>query len=354
MKAWLDRSRTHLDIFAEASGLNRFEQLRPRLDAVCTAYIARALREAGSNPVVGVEFEPENLANELGIISAHRRLFGRFLEILAEDNVLELTNDRGRWLLPLPAFDIAATMDELRQNFAEFEATLAMTERCGARLSAVLTGQADPLHLLFPAGDLTTAEKLYQYSPSARTLNPLVREAIKAAVSAWPAERSIRVLEVGAGTGATTAHVLPVLPFDRAHYVFTDLSPLFLARAKAKFADFQNVSFQLLDLEDDLSASRAPSQELRYHYRVERDSCDIRRDANTGELAPLARARGLATHAGGDTPAALVRRHLWPHRRLVAVPRSRFAHALPSALASPVETTFAANRFRSHPDRSGS
>ena len=243
----------HLDFFSQASGLKRFEKLRPRLDALCSAYIARALREAGSNPVVGVEFETDKLANELGIVPAHHQLFGRFLEILAEDNVLELVSNRGRWIRPFPVLDIDATMDELGQNFAEFEATLAMTERCGARLSAVLTGQADPLQLLFPAGDLTTAEKLYQHSPSARTLNPLVRETIRAALNGWPVDRSIRVLEVGAGTGATTAHVLPVLPLERAHYVFTDLSPLFLAHAKSKFADFQNVSFQLLDLEDDLS-----------------------------------------------------------------------------------------------------
>ncbi len=243
--------QNHLDLFTEASGLNRFEQLRPHLDAVCSAYIAHALMEAGLKPVAGVEFQPEILANELGVMPAHRRLFGRFLEILAEDRVLELATTRGWWLRPLPALDIAATMDELGQNFPEFEVTLAMTKRCGSRLSSVLRGREDPLHLLFPAGDLTTAEKLYQHSPSARTLNPLVRETIRAAVSAWPAGRSIRVLEVGAGTGATTAHVLPELPSDRAHYVFTDLSPLFLARAKAKFAAFQNVTYQLLDLEND-------------------------------------------------------------------------------------------------------
>jgi acyl transferase domain-containing protein/NADPH:quinone reductase-like Zn-dependent oxidoreductase/acyl carrier protein len=243
-----------LNLFTKASGLGRFEQLRPRLEAVCSAYIAHALSEAGSNPVVGVEFEPEKLGNELRIIPAHRRLFGRFLEILAEDNVLELADNRCRWLRPLPASDIVETMDELGKSFPEFEAILAMTARCGARLSAVLTGETDPLRLLFPAGDLTTAEKIYQDSPSARTLNPLVREAIQAAVNAWPADRPIRILEVGAGTGGTTAHVLPALPLGRAHYLFTDLSPLFLARAKAKFADFQNVSFQLLNLEDDLSA----------------------------------------------------------------------------------------------------
>ena len=201
----------HLEHFTQASGLSRFEQLRPRLDAVCSAYIARAFSEAGFNPVVGVEFEPENLANEFRVIPAHRRLFGRFLEILAEDNVLDLADNRGRWLRPLPTSDIAATMDELGKSFQEFEAILAMTARCGARLSAVLTGKTEPLHLLFPAGDLTTAEKLYQHSPSARTLNPLVREAIQAAVKAWSANRPIRILEVGAGTGGTTAHVLPVL-----------------------------------------------------------------------------------------------------------------------------------------------
>ena len=244
----------HLAIFSQASGLNRFELLRPRLDGVCSAYIAQALREAGCRPVLGAEFEPEILANELGIIPPHRRLFGRFLEILAEDNVLELVGHGGRWTRSLPALNIASTMDELGRDFSEFEATLAMTKRCGAQLSAVLTGQADPLQLLFPAGDLTSAEKLYQHSPSARTLNPLVREAVQAAAAAWPADRPMRILEVGGGTGATTAHLLPVLPLGRTSYLFTDLSPLFLTRAKAKFAGSPNVSFQLLNLEDDLSA----------------------------------------------------------------------------------------------------
>ena len=155
----VDSLHKHLEIFSQTSGLNRFERLRPRLEKVCCAYIAGALREAGCNPFVGAEFESEDLANELAIIPTHRRLFGRFLEILAEDHVLELADHHGRWLRPLPTLDVASTMDELGQDFSEFEATLSMTERCGAWLSAALTGKVDPLQLLFPAGDLTVAEK---------------------------------------------------------------------------------------------------------------------------------------------------------------------------------------------------
>jgi acyl transferase domain-containing protein/NADPH:quinone reductase-like Zn-dependent oxidoreductase/NAD(P)-dependent dehydrogenase (short-subunit alcohol dehydrogenase family)/SAM-dependent methyltransferase/acyl carrier protein len=241
----------HLEAFTQESGWYRSDQLRLRLDVACAGYIAAALDGLGCHAIVGEAFDSRVLADQLRIIPQQRRAFGRLLEILAEDGVLELSGETGHWARPLPLSNTPAAMAGLWKEFAEFEATLAMTQRCGKQLSDVLTGRADPLQLLFPAGDLTTAEKLYQYSPSARTHNPLVREAIRSAVAAWPAGRPLRVLEVGAGTGATSAHVLPILPADRAEYVFTDMSPLFLARAEAKFEDFPFVRYQLFDLERD-------------------------------------------------------------------------------------------------------
>jgi acyl transferase domain-containing protein/NADPH:quinone reductase-like Zn-dependent oxidoreductase/NAD(P)-dependent dehydrogenase (short-subunit alcohol dehydrogenase family)/ubiquinone/menaquinone biosynthesis C-methylase UbiE/acyl carrier protein len=287
------------------SGLHRFAQLRPRLDTVCAGYIAAALHGLGCRAIAGEIFDSQALSNHLGIIPQQRCLFGRFLEILAEDGVLELSANGGRWVRPLSLADNALAMAGLWKEFAEFEAALTITERCGKQLADALTGRADPLQLLFPAGDLTTAEKLYQLSPSARTLNPLTREAVRAAVAAWPTDRPLRFLEVGAGTGATSAHVLPILPADRIQYVFTDMSPLFLTRAEAKFANFPFVRYQLLDLERDPSTQGYPSRsfDVIIASNVIHATLDLRQT--------LAHVRGLLAPGGWLLMLEVTRPQRW-------------------------------------------
>src|SRR6185503_3771340 len=48
-----------------------------------------------------------------------------------------------------------------------------------------------------------------------------------------------------------TAHVIDVLPADRTSYLFTDLSPLFAARAAERFAERGFLRGQALDIERD-------------------------------------------------------------------------------------------------------
>ncbi len=57
-----------------------------------------------------------------------------------------------------------------------------------------------------------------------------------------------RVLEVGAGYGSLTAHVLPRLP-PGSSFAFTDISPFFLDRAKALFEDYNDVEYLMFDMD---------------------------------------------------------------------------------------------------------
>lgn len=59
----------------------------------------------------------------------------------------------------------------------------------------------------------------------------------------------LRILEIGAGTGATTAAILPVLPTERVTYFYTDVSDIFLSRSESKFAGYACLRYGLLDIE---------------------------------------------------------------------------------------------------------
>src|SRR5262249_32776926 len=125
-----------------------------------------------------------------------------------------------------------------------------MAIRCGEQLAAALKGEADPLQLLFPGGD-TDAVTVYTGTPVARTLNALCGELVAAAVKQLPPGQRVRILEVGGGTGATTASVLPVLSAHQTEYVFTDLGQSFVSRAARKFSAYPFVRFRTLDIDRD-------------------------------------------------------------------------------------------------------
>lgn len=210
--AAVDRSAEPLAI---EHRLDQYHLVVEKLEALATAYVSRALTP------------------QLRVAARHNRLLGRLREMLAKDGVV-LTEP-------------ATLASEIRADYPQFEGEIALLERCGERLDAVLRGEADAIDLLFPGGSMTAVEKLTERSPAARAYNALVKRAVESAVG--PIEgRPLRVLEIGAGTGGTTASVLPALP-AHAEYCFTDVSPLFLSRAEEKFAAYPFVRYRLLDIE---------------------------------------------------------------------------------------------------------
>jgi len=59
----------------------------------------------------------------------------------------------------------------------------------------------------------------------------------------------LRILEVGAGTGATATYLLPLLNPEVTRYAFTDISSYFTRQAKEKYADYPFVDYGLLNIE---------------------------------------------------------------------------------------------------------
>lgn len=250
------------------NGLDEYvNDMLPEFDRLAGIYINNALLKLGWRPAVGQRFTGEELAEQLKIIPQHRRLIGYLLRILQEDGILR-AREAGSWeVLRVPlAEDANALYTSLTRVFPDYEGELEVTGRCGAALAECLNGTADPLQLIFPGGSLDTAEKIYQKSPAALTYNGLMRETVAAiqALTAAPKQpgQKLRVLEIGAGTGGTTSFVVPLLPAGGTEYTFTDISPLFPARAKQKFSQYGFMRYQVLDIEKDPASQGLEGQQF--------------------------------------------------------------------------------------------
>jgi acyl transferase domain-containing protein len=232
--------------------LDAYQQAFVQLESLCTQWIVDALVSLGWRPQPGERVEPAALAARLGVVPRYERLLARLLDVLAEDGLL--CAEAGTWqvlrpLEPQGPIENAARLQRLLERHPDSAARLALAGRCGPSLSGILRGSVDPLQQLFPGGSTELAESLYRDAPEAKAFNQLVREAVRQAVGALPEGGRVRVLEVGGGTGGTTAWVAPVLPADRTDYVFTDIGPSLVMKAREKFAAHGFMQFQPLDLE---------------------------------------------------------------------------------------------------------
>jgi acyl transferase domain-containing protein/NADPH:quinone reductase-like Zn-dependent oxidoreductase len=228
-------------------------ELFPQLEAMSTRFIAAALLELGMPTAPGTSFSAQRLAEEAGVLPRYHRLLERFLTILEEEGDLRsLPRDNGtsRWELhcAINGRNAGAMAADLIRRFPFAEPQLELTAACGREIAGVLTGRVDPLAILFPGGSIDVAEQLYTQSPKARVINTLVAEAVRELLGSR-GDAPVSVLEIGAGTGATSAAVLPMLPADRSRYVFTDISPAFLSRARERLAAYPFVEHRILDIE---------------------------------------------------------------------------------------------------------
>ncbi len=234
-------------------------ELLAGMEALSSAYIYEALLRMGWSISEKRRFTTADLCGALHISEKHRPLLERFLGMLAETGLLGGRD--GSWE-SWESGPLQAAEEQLRvllSSYPQAEVELTLLDRCGRRLDDVLRGECDPLTLLFPQADLTTAVRLYEDSPTFGPMNRLMGEAV-AKVLAAAEGRPLRILEIGAGTGAATAATLPHLADKPVTYLFTDVSAHFLTRAKARFADVPFISYQLLDVEKDPEA-----QGLRLH-----------------------------------------------------------------------------------------
>lgn len=254
-QALLSAGRAQAEAGLPALGLPTLRAHEDLLLAHARASVLRAFERLALFAEDGQPHTVAVLARRGGVQARFHQLLERLLQALAESGDLQRSADGvyGGFTAPDDAHmaQLAAQCAPAWEASPDFRPVFL---QAAEQLAAVLAGRTSGLEAMLGNDSLTSAEGIYADLPTSRYFNALVSELVRT-FALQAGTRPLRVLEIGAGTGATTCQVLAHLPAGRCEYVFSDVSPLFLDRAAQRFAEHPFVRYQLFDID------RAPQQQ---------------------------------------------------------------------------------------------
>ncbi|MBI4658056.1 MAG: SDR family NAD(P)-dependent oxidoreductase [Verrucomicrobia bacterium] len=219
------------------------------LNKLSTAFVLRALEPVEALFANRVGGSIDEIFERCRCRPAYRKTVAACLEVLTQDGLLEREQGRFRAAPGISKPDFDGLRKRAFQLWQDESYLLELVTRCGDGLAEILTGKIEPLALLFPNGSYDILEKVYRASTLAQFCNGILARIVHFLSKTWTEGKTLRMLEVGAGTGGTTGYILNALAAAPAEYCFTDLGLSFVQQAKPKFGSFPFVDFRPLDIE---------------------------------------------------------------------------------------------------------
>ncbi|KAH8883265.1 ketoacyl-synt-domain-containing protein, partial [Thozetella sp. PMI_491] len=195
--------RWGFDTFADQEGFTRFwRSVYPEQARLVLAYAADAFRKLGVDLTKLRAGQP--VPELQGVLPKHRHLVARLHHILASGGYVHGQPGARytRSSMPLRLGDPQELLSTIVARFPRHAAEHRLLDLTGSRLAECLTGQTDPLSLLFASrSNRQLVADVYDLSPMCRAATRLLANYI---THAFPPNRLGRVfhfLEVGGGTG---------------------------------------------------------------------------------------------------------------------------------------------------------
>ncbi|KAI9152358.1 Polyketide synthase [Paramyrothecium foliicola] len=173
------------------------------------------------------------------------QLMSRFYNILEDADLISSSNDhslRRRTATPLPETRSSAEKyHEILATFPLYRPDHRLLNITGCCLADCLSGRTDPLRVLFQqSASIELLKDVYVSSPMFGTGNKMLGDFLHRLVPHHDSHSSagkLQILEIGAGTGATTQYILDQLLASGIEftYVVTDVSVALVSAAQKTF-----------------------------------------------------------------------------------------------------------------------
>ncbi|ERI11047.1 bifunctional Gfo/Idh/MocA family oxidoreductase/class I SAM-dependent methyltransferase [Aneurinibacillus aneurinilyticus] len=241
-----------------------------RLDEAALSSMLFALQSQGTLITAEYEYSEADIFSAVKVAPCHQHVLLRWLQILKERGYLVQRGENYQCvhrMTPERVYERWNAVKGVWNGKLGSSVVIDYLMTNAEQLPQLMSGNQQAVMLLFPEGRMNVANALYCDTRIARYLNKSVAEAViriaagKQAscnpLSNAASQDSLRILEVGAGTGATTDVVVQRLRASvfggvKPDYLFTDISNFFLAAARERFKDCPWMRFKIVDIDKNL------------------------------------------------------------------------------------------------------
>ncbi|WP_440217107.1 SDR family NAD(P)-dependent oxidoreductase [Chromobacterium piscinae] len=247
---------------------NRFREyfeaknhMRGEMDKALAALLWESLRsmglEAGGGSVVDL---------------TRRILGGPVYEKWLQETLAELSRQdyirlaAGRYQCQSPRQAETSAWEDWRRRKIEWcqepdlKAQIALVEATLLALPDILAGRRAATDVIFPDSSLALVEGIYKHNELAQHYNDALADIVERFIHetlAWNPSAKLRILEIGAGTGGTSAVVLEKISPYKKHieeYCYTDISKAFLQHAEETFGKGNAfLNYRIFNVEEPLA-----------------------------------------------------------------------------------------------------
>ncbi|CAG7993876.1 unnamed protein product [Penicillium salamii] len=222
-----------------------------------SAYVMEAMSDFG---IDWRTVRPGDRIPRIPVIPKHERMIDVFYEILRKANIADYDGKSYfRSDTTAPTTPSNVLYKNIVARFPQHAKEHMLLNLCGSDMSRILTGEIDPLTLLFGSkANRETLEDVYSKAPMFVVNSQLLTRYLEKALSTSSPgpDGKFHIVELGAGTGGTTRFIVDRLvqsgiPIE---YTFTDISAALVKSSKRKFANYDCMSYGIIDIEKEPSA----------------------------------------------------------------------------------------------------
>jgi acyl transferase domain-containing protein/SAM-dependent methyltransferase len=265
----------------------------PQQADLVVGYIVEAFQNLGCNLaglVNGEQVPP------IDVLTKHRHLLNRLHKILEDGGLIESRSDHTyvRTTKPVDPTPSATLFKQMLERYPWHASETKLLNVTASRLSECLTGQKDPLQLLFAnKANREILAAVYDIAPMCQATTRLLADFLVQKFLVSQSDSPFHILEIGAGTGGTARYLVDYLTLRgiKFEYTFTDISPALVTAAKKKFAGKDSMKFMTLDCD------RAAAPELlnKFHIVIATNCIHATGNATTSaaNVAPMLRDDGV-------------------------------------------------------------